>query len=360
MFELKKFYNILYPHLKFEGKEALAEKLNVILIVSKYTKAEQLQSILATRDFRLLEKRIDNFLQFETVYIEPKTKEKIPVRYYVLIDEKNSLLVLFTTANKQIIERTFLNKVVQRVNGFYYSWISPSTLQSIKERIFKKYPSSKITYFIVKRKPTYKFQARVRPYENRTIEYSGSDGKDTLEEFRQIYGMLPHLIEFHIPDKIRFRIDIRGIFSFQEGDISFLDETFNFASNIILAAKRILDQSKLNLVEIKKNGKSFIVPDVEQWSIRFSHPIFYEEVGTILKNLSEEAKFSAIDNFVEKGSLFWSATIVDAVKNSIFTIKANGERLFVLPKYNKSFDSFLRFFEFFAENVDSEAVIERG
>ncbi|MEM3264904.1 MAG: hypothetical protein QXH07_03005 [Thermoplasmata archaeon] len=357
MLDLKKLYGIWEPYIKKEETIPLAWKFNIILVISKYSGIEAFASELEIRGFNIKYTDSSNFIILKTSYTDQKTREEIPVIYYLFIDKENNLLVFLTSASKLIIERTLYAKVIDKISGLYYSWISPNTLQTIKKRIFYAYPDTTIPYFSVARRATYKLQTEIRPYADRGLEYRGSDGREALEEFIQIYGMLPKIIEFDVVGKAKFKLDVKGIFSFLEGDINFLAETFEFVIDTLLASKTIVEKSKFVLTErTRKDGKVFVVPQITQWQIKLGRKIDYEDIGSVTKSF-ENAHFIAIDNFAEKGSLFWTATIIDFLKNSVFSIKSDGEELFILPKYNCQFDSFLRFYEFFADNVDPSAVI---
>lgn len=330
--------------------------LNIVLAVSKYN-AEDVITLLQKREFKCINHEED-LLSFETDYYDIDSQKNIKINYYLYIDKKTNILVFLTTANKSIIEKTLYANFIENTAGVYYAWINPVKFQEITSNILKKYDDAVIDYFVTKRKLTYKSYARIRPHEKRSIVYRGNDGKEALDEFRQVYGMIPTLIEFLIPGRIKFKIDVQGIFTFSNGNIQLLDELANLVIDEVLYEKTILDQSKLEFVKVKSQNKEFSVPDIKQWVIHFNKAIEYADVSEILKDLNREGKFTEIENNIQKGSLFWYATFIDNIKNVVFSIKCNGERMFILPKYDQNFDSLSRFFKFFVENIDEGAKIE--
>jgi hypothetical protein len=363
---LKDVYNQFFPSKSALGFERLTytliEKLNIVCIISKFTSIEDLKPILRNNNFNFIEsEKKDNFYTFITSYTKYDEKLerelKINVKYKLYIDKERDLLLFFTTSNKIDIEKT-LFKLIESQYGFYYAFLSPVVFESIKDKIFSEVPNTIIPYFTVVRKPYYRFKCKIRPEERRSITYqSGSDGRETLEEFKSFYGMLPHLIEFEIPEIARFRIDYRGIFSFYSGKIEYIDDLINFIVSTIIRSKNIIEKSKIDVIEVKTENKKILVPKASSWSIKFSNPIKFEEVENLIVLLSK-GNFTVADSYTEKGSLLWSATVLDYQKNSIFSIKSNGEKLTVLPRYEPKFDSLLRFFHFFLENFDSNAIIE--
>ena len=358
MIKLESLYKLLPRSLVDQKTGNPMRDLNVVLIISKFHKLVEVISLLKDKGFES-ETYKDGLAKLTTSYYDSHTKETLVINYYLSMDESTGLLVFFSDANKQIIRATLYKNFVEVVRGVYYAWINPIKFQELTSEILNTYKDSTIDFFITKRKPTYKSYARIRPYEERSINYHGSDGREALDEFKQVYGMLPTLIEFVIPGRIKFKIDVQGIFTFSGGDIQLLNKQVQLLIDEILNEKKILDQSKFEFIKIKTlKNKDFFVPDIKQWAIHFSKPIEYEDVSEILKDLAVDAHFIEIDNTVLKGSLFWSATLLDSEKNTLMSIKCNGNQLFVLPKGDESFDSFSRFFKFFAENIDEQAKME--
>jgi len=338
------------------SEKKLREQANIIFVISKFTDIEYLKKIFSEKGFMFVERKED-FYWFKVKYKDPKTEETATIHYYLKICMKNGLLVFFSTSPKKYIERTLLN-IIERESGFYYLWMSPGVIEQIKNKIFSGYPETQVPYFSIIRQPYYRFSCRIRPEERRRIQYNGTDGRDMLEEFKVYYGMLPRLIEFLVPGQLRFKLDYRGIFTLMEGELGLLDEIIKIVSTKLFEYKKIIENSSNTVVKITSDIKSFLVPKTKQWTINFSRAISYEDIGSILKVLEDQSRFSTIDNFAEKGSLFWTATMIDSQKNSIFTIKSDGKRMYILPKFNNFFDSFLRFYHFFVENIDSEAIVE--
>ena len=360
--KLEKLYDFLYPKkvlgFRIQPKE-LVEKINIICVVSKYLEFNILKEILESNNFKFI-KEDQDFYSFKTYFSKNNEEGKrinIPVIYYFQIIKERSLLLFFTTSNKYDVEQT-LGKFIERADGFYYSFLSPNLFEEIKNEIFKENPNTVIPYFTSIRKPHYKIECKIRPKESRSFTYRGTDGRETLEELKYYYGMLPQVIHFKIPNVVDFKIDYKGIFTFQDGDISYINHIIDKLTYLIANSKRIIDKSKFEYEKITTQKKELLILSSAPWSIMFDKPITFGEVDSIIEQLSKESRFKIINSYAEVGSLFWSATVTDYQKNSIFNIRSNGNKIIISPRYNNSFDSFLRFYQFFLENIKPNATIE--
>ena len=352
---LKKIYERLYKGWEHTAGEVFTEKLNIICLISKFTSYEQIWASFSQAGFERVPDGGD--LVLKTFYMDAKAGKRIDVVYHVYLDAAKSLVLFITNSTKVDLEKTLI-QAVDRLGGVYYMFIEPRVFQNITDTILDGYPDTRIPYFTAYRKPTFKVACKIRPVEERSISYRGSDGKETLEEFRALYGMLPHIIEFDIPSLIQFRVDFRGIFSFRGGNIEYMEKIIQFALDSVLKSKKIMEGAKLEYVSIKAGTKTMQIPRSNSWSIIFSKPIEYEDVGSIIELLFRQNKLLVYDYYAERGSLFWTANVLSLDKDGYFAIKSDGRKINVLPKDDTPFDSLLSFYHFFLENVDSEARIE--
>jgi hypothetical protein len=352
---LKRIYERLYKGWERAEGEFFSEKLNVVCLVSKFVSYEQ---IAATFNKLGFEKIVDGGdLVLRKYYLDQKTKNRIFVTYHVYLDASKNLVLFITNSPKTDIDRTLMPAVENQV-GIYYMYIEPKVFQSIQNTVLESYPTTGIPYFTAYRKPSFKVACKIRPVEERSITYRGSDGKETLEEFKALYGMLPHIIEFDVPGVIRFRIDYKGILSFNGGSIEYMEQIIEMALSSVLKSKAIMENAKLEYVSLKSGTKTLQLPKSNSWSIIFSKPIGFDDVGSIIELLFKQNKLLVYDYYAERGSLFWTANVLSLDKDGYFAIKSDGKKILVLPKDDTPFDSLLSFYHFFLENVDSEARIE--
>ena len=119
-----------------------------------------------------------------------------------------------------------------------------------------------------------------------------------------------------------------------------------------------MEKAKLEYINQQAGTKTLQIPKSSLWSIIFSKPIEFDDVGSIIEQLFRQNKLLVYDYYAERGSLFWTANVLSLDKDGYFAIKSDGNKILVLPKGETPFDSLLSFYHFFLENVDSEAKIE--
>lgn len=59
--------------------------------------------------------------------------------------------------------------------------------------------------------------------------------------------------------------------------------------------------------------------------------------------------------YLEEGSLNLSAIVIDEVRNAVFDVSGTERSLAIVPKSDTSFDSFIRFYRYVTETLDSKA-----
>jgi hypothetical protein len=71
----------------------------------------------------------------------------------------------------------------------------------------------------------------------------------------------------------------------------------------------------------------------------------------------EEDNFSIYSEKLEEGSVIFSTHVVDEKKGNIFTLTSDGKYFTVVPKYQSSFVSIVRFHRFLIEKIDQSTSI---
>jgi hypothetical protein len=297
-------------------------------------------------------RQMGEIMELETTYVDPETEETVPVTYYAYLSPEDQILRCFTMASTREIEKTIEPLSVE--SGLYHLWISPSAFEQIKNVILSERPHTKITFFSATRKPSMGFRGKIRPDVERTIMYYGDDGKETLEELKYYYGVVPRTIEFHIPGIVDMQIAARGIFTYLRGELDFLLNFSERAIEIALEVRRILERSRLDTVSVRTARKELKVPYMVPWIVDFSQPLDSSGCEILMEELSKN-QFTLYNHIMVEGSLRFDATVVDETKKSIFEISATKDRMIVSPRYETQFDSFLRFLETVVENFDPNA-----
>ena len=299
-------------------------------------------------------KELGEVRQLTTTY-KPRNEDfELPVNYFAYINSKNRTLTCFTDANREIRQKT-IDRLTGEI-GIYYLWISPTVFDQMKAEIITKHPGTRIPYFYADRHPSSRLPSVHRPEVERGFTYRGEDGQQTLEELRHYYGVLPRYVQFDIPGLVEFTVYHLGVFHYRKG---LLEEMFSYsqkAAELVLNIRRILERSKLELVDIETARKMLQVQNIIPWEIRFNREIDVNDAESMLNELRLKG-FAIYNDVVTPGSVYLDATVFDERKRSVFSVTSDKHRMIVSPRHNTTFDSFLRFFETITDSFDPEASI---
>jgi len=309
-----------------------------------------LQGMLHHHGFQI--RPLGELKELLTTYQEPETGRQIPVKYVAYLDGDKQILTCYTLATADQIRRTI--EPLSGLIGIYHLWINPLAFDQIKNTILSEHPYTKIPDLSADRHPSTDVAAKLRPEYRRSMRYRGDDGRETLEELRHYYGVLPSSIHFRIPGLVDFRLNNRGIFSYLGGSPEYMFEYADRAVELVLQVRKILEQSKLEIIDIVTERKRLRVSHVVPFAISFKRTLDIANTELLIDEL-ERNEFAIYNSAVMQGSVYFDGTVLDEVKKSVFTISTDEHRMIVLPRYRTSFDSFLRFYEAIAESFDPEA-----
>jgi len=242
----------------------------------------------------------------------------------------------------------------------YYAFIGPSTLMKIETMLVNAHPSTFVRYFSARRNRQSALKSEVRPEYERTIEYYGNDGKNVLEEVKHAYGVAPRSIHFEIPDYAIYQIHNVGQLTIAKGENNarkYLLEIVDFAMKDVLVTRKTIESADFKLIPIETERKTLLFPKLKPWLIRFGTPLDIRE-GENLVAILQDSGFDVFNHVLAQGSLRLSGMVADRMKNTIFTVDVNAERMVVAPLQEVPFDSFLRFYQVIVEDFDPNAVCE--
>lgn len=314
-------------------------------------RAYTITGMFRNHNFQL--KQLGDIRELSTSYEIPETKQFVRVKYYAHLNPETQVLVCFTQATGAQMERTIDS--ISRFIGVYDLWISPVAFDEIKRTILLEYPYTKIPFFSADRHSSSGLSAKIRPEYKRTFQYHGDDGRETLEELRYYYGVLPRSIQFRIPGVTDFQINHRGTFNYYGGDLNRMFDHAERAVNLVLQVRRILEQSKLQVLDIETARKHLKVPYVIPWRIDFKRELSVTDAEVLVEAIQKNG-FAVYNSVISQGSTFLDGTVYDEQKKSVFAMSSDSRRMVVAPRYRNSFDSFLRFYETITENFDPEAI----
>jgi len=292
-------------------------------------------------------------------YRDAKTGQLIAVTYFAFLHRETRLLLCFTNAAKLDVEQT-LDKIVERNPGLYYAFIGPSTLIKIETMLIDAHPGTFVRYFSARRKRQFALKSEIRPEYERSIEYYGNDGKNVLEELKHAYGVAPRSIHFELPDYAIYQIHSIGQLTIAKGEDNarrYLLEIVDFAMKDTLLTRKTIESADFKLIPIETERKTLLFPKLKPWRIKFGTPLDIKE-GESLIEILKDSQFDIFNHVLAQGSLRLNGMVTDRLKNTIFTVDANAERMVIAPLQEVPFDSFLRFYQVIVENFDPNAVCE--
>lgn len=289
--------------------------------------------------------------KLSTEYYDRLKDETIPVEYYAYVRSPR-LLLCFSTAPAKAIEYTM--KPIFKENGIYYLWLPPSTFEEIRRVVLSDHPYAKITFFSGSRTPSTGFECEIRPDYSRSITYHGEDGMEALKEFTYYYGILPETVGFRVPGVADFQIKHTGMFTLISGDLNFLFKIIEKAIISTVRIRNIVETSRFDLFPLETAKKKLQVPYIVPWIIDFSRPFDYDDCENLIQVLAKN-DFALYNYVLMSGSVILDSTVADELKKSVFTISMNSNRMVISPRYDTTFDSFLRFLQIITENFDPQA-----
>lgn len=285
------------------------------------------------------------------------------VEYYIH-EIKKGLLMFFSLSRREEYNST-LRPFVKHTSGITQMWFPYQSFESAINFIKSSY-NANIYSFTARRLWSSKYPAKFRDDISRVIRYSGEDADYSLKELREMYGVLPTLVDFQIDsDKIRITND--GFFLIRNINRTILRIVEEVVDRVIAEPIRLRDISKrVSYVSQETKWNNFKISKLMSGEIIFNtklsgslinqlfHSFKDEEMGRTEDGM-ELPNFSFIDTNLSEGSLRYSATVVDEDKGTIFGISGNDDKLVLVPKHRTTFESFINFYRLVNETIDESS-----
>ena len=342
--------------------EALAENPNNIFAVHEQRKWLKIDLMTARDDWQHFFKDYNLEKRGEVYYFQMPINDS-SVEYYIHEIQKG-LLMLFSLSRREEYNST-LRAFVKHTPGITQMWSPLESFQSTIDFIKSRY-SANIYSFTARRLWSSKYPAKLRGDMSRSVRYSGEDADYSLIELREIYGVLPTIVDFQIgPDKIRITNDgfflIRNI---NRAALRIVEEVVDQAiaepirlRNISKQVSYISQEIKWNEFKISKlmSGRIDFTAKLSGSLIRqLFHGFKDEEMGRTEEG-PELPNFSFIDTNLSNDPLHYSATAVDEDKGTMFGISGNDNSLILVPKHRTTFESFINFYRLVNETIDESS-----
>lgn len=358
-------------HLANDGRENITSDLYLVAGFSQFSRQEFFE-ILTQRgytieDFGAIQKISRTFTTSgdapdDTIIEEEQEEEEEEednknerlAEFYLYYDEETGVILFYTDQRKTKEIKYTVAKLLDGERGLHYLYIGPSLFRDIRKEIVRNENIAEITKFVADRLKESDYPCRIRPDVERTIQYYGDDGIEALEEMEENYGVRPRNITFNVPNKAKFRITRKGIFSLGRGDLTTLFEYVELCIERALEIKEAYGESEFQMLA---TTDSLSVPTSEPASIQLSGKLEYSEVDKVKSRMEEEG-YLLVDSFQQEGSLYFSSKVMDTKKSNKFRIKASEKEIRVFPQEtDENLGSFLRFHEFVQSNIDPDASV---
>jgi hypothetical protein len=271
---------------------------------------------------------------------------------------EGELLMMLTGATERGIEQT-LDRTIRTSGELVSMPIVPRDFQRINELVLEKSEDMRITSFKSRRIPDLA-DADIRPEYDREIEYKGDDGRQTLEEFREYYGVVPVRVQYE-HENINFKMDTEGKFTLLEINQETVNLLFELVKEIfdnVMQIQEITQEIRFEKEEVRSGDFSITVPRLSAGRVDFDKPFNLLMAEEFVQNASDSAgNFTFTDVTMEAGSLDFSARVTDEERSAHFNVSANEDSMTIVPKHNCSFASIVDFYLAVVQVVDEGAKI---
>ncbi len=264
------------------------------------------------------------------------------------------LLLFFTTAVKEGYRKTLGDKI-GRTRGITNMWAKPNLYKRSWKEVLDT-TEGYVYWFSSRRNPSDDTPCQLRPNYQRRFNYTGDDGAQVIEEIISLYGVTPDSVKIKVSEDLKVHITNEGLFSAKEASPFALNLFIKYINGIkdeILQAREVASSLKFERIEGEGDMEGFNFASIEAGIIELKEEAMDAYMAeTIEKELKG---FSFIDRYLHEGSLRYTATVIDDVKNSVFDISADESSIILVPKYRTTFESFLEFYRGITEFVDEQA-----
>ena len=272
---------------------------------------------------------------------------------------EDDLLIVFTAATEDAVSQT-IESTVHSSNELAEMPIVPRDFQKMNQTVLSEYEDVQITEFKSRRIPDLA-DAEIRPQFDRTIEYKGRDGRQTLNEFKQYYGVVPVRIQYEHED-IGIKIDTNGKFTLKkinEASFTLLFELVEEVLDHVLNIQEVSQEIRFRTERRQSGNLEIEVPNVTAGQIEFQKSFNLLMAEEFIQNAEarEDTPFTFTDVSKQAGSLDFTATVTDEQRNAFFNISATEDTMRIVPKRNCEFPSIIRFYQVLTESVDESAEI---
>lgn len=278
--------------------------------------------------------------------------KKLDVPYYVFVNEE--FPIFLTTGRKTRDFPETIDAYLKAEQNIGRMWISKTDMEDLRQRIIREYPEVIIPYFTASRSQHSDIHAERRPRHKRTIQYYGSDGRESFEEMKHEYGVLPTNMKFQKANQFKLRVTMRGVFTIKDGGLEEVFTVIEDSIDRLREVKKAIDESGYSVRPNKyKEGRT--MPLSRPWAVRLSDSLDGEDVRQFEDEeaLQEwEFELGDIDYSFSAQHPYFSAELVDERTLGKTVLRSKNGTIRVYPREGTGIDQSLRVFEFLQDQID--------
>jgi hypothetical protein len=299
-----------------------------------------------------LAKKQGDFTVITMSYHESATGIKKETEYW-MHEKEPGLLMFFTASTKEGYEKTLRHKI-ENLAGLHEMWIKPTTFKTITKYLVDNKECG-IIKFLADRRRYDDAPQEVKENASRHIQFRTDnpwDGVNRLQEMEHQYGMTAYSIDFVLEGN-RVQITDDGLFHLK----TITRESFDLMNDILELVRGEEREMRETAQSLKFVPQISIAQEnndiLESGRIILKKELDAEMAKQIVKQFKN---FSFLDSKILAGSLLFYSDVIDKQKGSIFSISATESSILLIPKYNTTFETFLRFYKSIVEFVDEDAI----
>lgn len=280
--------------------------------------------------------------------------KEFDVPYYVYWDD--DFPIWFTTGRKtEDVPKTF-DEYLKSESLMGRLWISKREMENLRQRIIENYPKVLMTYFTARRSRHSDIESIRRPDVDRTFQYYGKDARQTFEEIKYQYGVLPTNLKFVKANDFKFRVTKKGVFTIKHGGIGEVLKVIEDSIERLKSVKEAIDTSEFS-IKPNKFVQDTNIPQSRPWAIHLKSEITKQDIDQFEGEELEEWEFmlSDIRTSFESETPSFQIKLIDKRTLGTSVLHSKNGSIRVYPRENTGIDQSFRIFEFVNDQIDPKS-----
>ena len=302
--------------------------IQVLAALTNFPNVSALRTSLKDRGFEVIAEHGDLLL----------VKKRGEVPFYTLLDSDSTAVFITRARKTEDIPGTVLSYINSTKDAALIR-IGNRRMLKLMAQLSRKHPGLTLPFFTAHRESHTPIPSAYRSEQERTIIYSGADGLDTLEEMEFHYGIVPRIMEFHLSEGGRFRVDLKGILTIIDGGAGVI---FWMLNEVISDIMRLI-------LPFRKEGAGpfprsrLTVRAVEGWTSAGMKKMEHA--------LTSEWGLSIFSSVIKPQRGVYYSRVVDVEEGTSWDVFISGERLMLVPLEGQGMKALLKILEVMEDHL---------